>query len=163
MLSETCQGWYFYFITVFLFSPKDIFVSLLDREMRERHWLVAFLYMPWRRIEPATWVCALTGNQAHDLSFQATVLQPTELHPPGRQGCVWTYTTSMVCKSSYHRRVLIFCIWEHSLTGVWGGKMFGWVCANHFYKRFIGPYLTTLFLRMAILNSAEEQKHQNGP
>ena len=49
--------------------------------MREKHWLVAFLYA--LGIEPATWVCALTGNQTHNISIYRTMLQTTEPHWPG--------------------------------------------------------------------------------
>ena len=37
--------------------------------VREKHWLVASLYMPQPGTEPAIQQCALTGNQACNLSF----------------------------------------------------------------------------------------------
>ena len=36
-------------------------------DVREKHKLVAFLYAPRLGIEPATWICAMTGNRTHDL------------------------------------------------------------------------------------------------
>ena len=53
-------------------SPKNFSLLLLEREegrdrernmdVSEKHPLVAFLYAPRPGIEPATWVCAVTGN-----------------------------------------------------------------------------------------------------
>ena len=64
----------------FLSLPKNIFSLLLERDgreremegeekkdVREKHWLVAFSHAPQLDIKPAVWVCVLTKNQTCDI------------------------------------------------------------------------------------------------
>ena len=53
----------------------------------EKHWLVAFSYIPLQGIKPTTWVCALTENWTCSLSVYGTMLQPTEPYQPGPECC----------------------------------------------------------------------------
>ena len=64
-------GYVILIFKMFLSSPEDIlFIALRERErervrdidVKEKHQLVAFFYVPRPGIEHATWVCALTGN-----------------------------------------------------------------------------------------------------
>ena len=76
---------------IFLSSPEDAFLLLLRErkrniDVRETHQLVAFLCAPRPGIKPATWVCALTGNQTCDFSVYRMTLQPAEPHRPGLYG-----------------------------------------------------------------------------
>ena len=41
-------------------------------------------HIPRLGIEPATWVCALTGNRTGSISVNGTMLQPTVPHQPGQ-------------------------------------------------------------------------------
>ena len=51
-------------------------------DVREKHQLAAFSYVPRLGIKPTTWVCALTGNWTHDLSVYKMTFQLTEPHQP---------------------------------------------------------------------------------
>ena len=55
-------------------------------DAREKHRLVALLYMPRPGIEPTTWVCALTRNLTLHYLVCGTILQPNEAHWLG-QNC----------------------------------------------------------------------------
>ena len=60
-----------FFIITFYPYPYPFISLLLQREgrrernidVREKHWLIAFSYVPQLGIEPIIWVCALIGSQ----------------------------------------------------------------------------------------------------
>ena len=83
---------YFTIFQVFLIFTWGYFFIPLEREkgerernidVREKHCVVAFWYMPQVGMKPAIWVCALTGNWTHDRAVYRTTLQPSEPHWPG--------------------------------------------------------------------------------
>lgn len=52
-------------------------------KQRDRETSIGFLpYLPRPGIEPATWVCALTGNQTQDLLVHRMTLQPNGSYWP---------------------------------------------------------------------------------
>ena len=75
--------------------PEDMFIDfrILERgrgvererdthiDVRQKHHSVAS-HAPWPGIKPATYVCALTGDQTCNILVQGTMLQPNE--PPGQ-------------------------------------------------------------------------------
>ena len=54
-----------------------------ERKREREREIGCLLYLPQLGIEPASWVCALIGDQTFNLSVYETMLQPTELHSPG--------------------------------------------------------------------------------
>ena len=77
------EAFIYILLLLLILSPKDIF-SLLREGEKEKEILVAFLYVFWLVLKPATWVCVLTWNQTCDLLVNGTVLQPTEPYRPGQ-------------------------------------------------------------------------------
>ena len=57
---------------------KEINISV-----KEKHQLIAFLYLPQPGIELGTWICALTRNRTRRLLIYRMAPQPTEPHQPG--------------------------------------------------------------------------------
>ena len=59
-----------------------------NTDVRGKHQLVVFLYVPLLGVESTTWVLALTGNRTCNLSVYGMMLQPTEPYWPG---CLWVF------------------------------------------------------------------------
>ena len=64
-------------------------------DVRQKHQLTSFSYMPQLGIELAPWVCALTRNWTHDLLVHMMLLHPTEPHQPGHGQGIFTMKNSL--------------------------------------------------------------------
>ena len=99
------QAFSVFYLFIFSPSPEDIFfIDFRERERgrgggregeREKQTNIDWLpsrarpnlqCTPGPGSKPATWVCALNGNQTDDLLFYGTTLQPTDPHWPGPFG-----------------------------------------------------------------------------
>ena len=82
------------------------------KEERERETSISCLpYVPRSETEPASQVCALSGNQTHSLLVQERILQPPEPPSQGEIDFVLKKRSSYVSMSSIQNRQSIsyFC------------------------------------------------------
>ena len=71
------------FLNIFLNPQLRMFIDLRERE-RERETLIGCLpFAPQPGVKPATYVCALTGNQATHFLMYEKMFQATESPGPG--------------------------------------------------------------------------------
>ena len=97
-----------------------------ERDRERETSIGCLLYEPWPGIEPATQVCALTGNETHHLWLYRVTLQPTE--PPSQNGSIRFYVV-FLSHSSYsflrgHYKPRGFCFfklnnWQSSSPKSW--------------------------------------------
>ena len=77
-------------IVIFFFyhHPRTCLLVLDIGEGRQRERDIDVRNINWLSlVYAATSVCALTGNQTHDLSLYGMMLQPAEPHQPGQLQC----------------------------------------------------------------------------